>query len=187
MSSIYVKPLATSLSLYLTTSLLLFLLQTKAHLNPTGKSLGGVGIALVNTFHFLSEANSTWIASFHLGQSERFSHSAMVFGSWSFRRLFCNCSWEIYVENYRLTVVRFSRIYIVCGNFIYPCWLFVISQYDWVRVFRCPSHWVHNWAGLWRLSFRRVFITHLMIINARLIYMREAESCSVTTLLLLFF
>jgi hypothetical protein len=39
-----VKPCATSLALYLTTSLFLFLFQTKTHLNLTGKVLGGVGI-----------------------------------------------------------------------------------------------------------------------------------------------
>jgi hypothetical protein len=81
MPGLCVKPWATSLALYLTTSLFSFRLRTKTHLNPIGKTLGGVGIASVNTFRLLSEANSTWIASFHLGLSERFSHSAMVFGS----------------------------------------------------------------------------------------------------------
>jgi hypothetical protein len=61
-----VKPCATSLALFLTTSLFSFLFQTKIHLNPIGKVLGGVGITFVNTFLFLSELSSASIASFHL-------------------------------------------------------------------------------------------------------------------------
>jgi hypothetical protein len=48
-----VKPCATSLALYLTSSLFSFLFRTKTHLNPTGKVLGGVGITSMNTFLFL--------------------------------------------------------------------------------------------------------------------------------------
>jgi hypothetical protein len=40
----------------------------------------------VNTFFFLSELNLVSIASFHLLQSERFLHSAMVLGSGSLRK-----------------------------------------------------------------------------------------------------
>jgi hypothetical protein len=80
-SGLCVKPCATSLTLYLITSLFSFLFQTKTHLNPTGNVLGGVGITSVNTFLFLSELSLTLIASFHLFQSERFLHSAMVLGS----------------------------------------------------------------------------------------------------------
>src|SRR3954462_15827925 len=81
MPGLCVKPCATSLALYLTTSLFSFRFRMNTHLNPTGKTFGGVGIASVNTFLLLSEANSACIASFHLGQSERFSHSTMVLGS----------------------------------------------------------------------------------------------------------
>jgi hypothetical protein len=45
-----VKRYATSLALYLTTSLFSFLFRTKSHLNPTEKVSGGVGITSVNTF-----------------------------------------------------------------------------------------------------------------------------------------
>jgi hypothetical protein len=64
--SLYVKPCATSLALYLTTSLLSFLFLAKLHLNPTWKVLGGVCITSVNTFLFFSELSSASIASFHL-------------------------------------------------------------------------------------------------------------------------
>jgi hypothetical protein len=47
MSGLYVKPCATNLTLYLTTSLFSFLFRTKTHLNPIGKDLGGVGITYV--------------------------------------------------------------------------------------------------------------------------------------------
>jgi hypothetical protein len=66
MSGHCVNPCATSLILYLTTSLFLFLFRMNTHLNPTGKILGGVRITLVNTFIFLSELSSASIASFHL-------------------------------------------------------------------------------------------------------------------------
>jgi hypothetical protein len=49
-----VKPCATNLTLYLTTSLFSFLFRMKTHLNPTEKVLGCVGITSVNTFLFLS-------------------------------------------------------------------------------------------------------------------------------------
>ena len=66
MPGLYVNTHATSLALYLTTSLLFsFRFRTKTHLNPTGKTLGGVGIADVNTSLLVSEAISAWIASFH--------------------------------------------------------------------------------------------------------------------------
>jgi hypothetical protein len=52
-----VNPCATDLALYLTTSLFSFRLWTKTHLYPTGKILGGVGIADVNTFLLVSESN----------------------------------------------------------------------------------------------------------------------------------
>jgi hypothetical protein len=63
---LYVKPCATNLALYLTTSLFSFLFQTKTHLNQTEKVLGGVGIMPGNTFLFLSEFSPASIASFHL-------------------------------------------------------------------------------------------------------------------------
>jgi hypothetical protein len=53
MLGLYVNPCATSLALYLTTSLFSFCLHMKTHLNPTGKILGGLGIATVNTSFFL--------------------------------------------------------------------------------------------------------------------------------------
>jgi hypothetical protein len=83
---LYIKPCATSLALYLTTSLFLFLFRTKTHLNPIGMVLRGVGITSVKTFLFLSELSSASITSFHLFQSERFLHSAMVLGSGSLRK-----------------------------------------------------------------------------------------------------
>jgi hypothetical protein len=95
-----VKRCATSLILYLTTSLFSFLFQTKTHLNPTEKVLGGVGITSLNTFLFLSELSSASITSFHLFQSERFLHSAMVLGSGSLRKFSV-----MIVEKQRFTVV----------------------------------------------------------------------------------
>jgi amino acid permease len=44
---------ATSLSLYLTTSLFSLHFWIKTNINPTGWILGGVGITLLNTFLFL--------------------------------------------------------------------------------------------------------------------------------------
>jgi hypothetical protein len=85
-SGLCVKPCATSITLYLTTSLFSFLFRTKIYLNPIGKVLRGVCITSVNTFLFLSELSSASIASFHLFQSERFLHSAMVLVSGSFRK-----------------------------------------------------------------------------------------------------
>jgi hypothetical protein len=54
----------------------------------------------MNPFLFLSELNSTSIASFHLFQSERFLHSVMVLGSGSFRKLSA-----MIVEKYRSVIV----------------------------------------------------------------------------------
>jgi hypothetical protein len=76
-----VKRCAIILALYLTTSLFLFLFQTKTYLNPTRMVLGGVGITSVNTFLLLSELSSAIIVFFHLFQSDHFLHSAMVLGS----------------------------------------------------------------------------------------------------------
>jgi hypothetical protein len=58
MLGLYVNPCATSLALYLTTSLFPFLFRTKTHLYPTGKILGGVDITDVNTSLLVSEAIS---------------------------------------------------------------------------------------------------------------------------------
>jgi hypothetical protein len=65
-----------------------------------GNILGGVGITLVNTFLFLSELSSTSIASFHLFQSERPLHSAMVLGSGSARKFSA-----MMIEKHGLTIV----------------------------------------------------------------------------------
>ena len=100
MPGLCMNPYATSLALYLTTSLFSFRFQTKTHLNPTGKTLGGVGIADVNTFLLVSEAISAWIASFHWVQSERFLQSTMILGSGSFRKISA-----IVAEKYMLTTV----------------------------------------------------------------------------------
>jgi hypothetical protein len=81
MPNLYVNPCATSLALYLTTSLFSFLLRTKTHFDPIGKIFQEVGITDKNTTYFLSKRNSTSIVSFHLIQSERLMHSAMVLGS----------------------------------------------------------------------------------------------------------
>jgi hypothetical protein len=81
MLGLCVNPCAINLALYLTTSLFSFLFRMNTHLNPIGKILGGVGITSVNTFPFLSKLSSVSIASFHLFQSERLLHSAMVLGS----------------------------------------------------------------------------------------------------------
>jgi hypothetical protein len=70
------------------------------HLNPTEKILGGVGITSVNTFIFLSKLSLASIASFHLFQSERLLHSAMVLGSGSARKFSA-----MTVEKHRLTIV----------------------------------------------------------------------------------
>ena len=72
MPGLCVNPCATSLALYLTTSLFSFRFRMKTHLKPTGKVFGGVGITCENTSLLLREANSASIASFHLFQSERF-------------------------------------------------------------------------------------------------------------------
>jgi hypothetical protein len=63
-----------------------FSFKRKKPLNPTRNVLGGVGITFVNTFIFLSELSSASIASFHLFQSERFLHYAMILGSGSLRK-----------------------------------------------------------------------------------------------------
>ena len=102
MSGLYVNPCATSLALCLTTSLFLFQFWTKPHLNPTGNTCGGVGITCENTYLFVSEDISAWIASFHWFQSKRVLHSAMVFGSRSFSRILA-----IIAKKYELTIVVF--------------------------------------------------------------------------------
>ena len=59
---------------------------------------------------------------------------AMVFGSESLERFF-QSSWEMYVDNCRLSVICFSRIYISIYSwwkYRYPRWLLAISQCDWV-------------------------------------------------------
>jgi hypothetical protein len=53
MTGLYVNPCATSLALYLTISLFLFLLWMKNHFDSMGKILR-VGITDENTSHFLS-------------------------------------------------------------------------------------------------------------------------------------
>jgi hypothetical protein len=57
MPGLCVNHYATSLVLYLTTSLFSFYFQMKTHLNLTGWILGGVGITLLNTSIFLSESS----------------------------------------------------------------------------------------------------------------------------------
>jgi hypothetical protein len=99
MSSLCVNPCATSLALYLTTSLFSFRFQMKTHLNPIGWILGGVGITFLNTFLFLSESRSALIVSFHLIQSERYLHSVMVLESGSLRRP------TTMVEKHKLTTI----------------------------------------------------------------------------------
>ena len=74
---------------------------------------------------------------------------AMVFGSESFER-FLQSSWEMYVDNCRLPVIWFSRIYISIYSwwkYRYPWWLLAISQCDWVGysdvpVIVCTMTWV---------------------------------------------
>jgi hypothetical protein len=100
MMGLCVNPCATSLTLYLTTSLFSFLYQMNTYLNPTGKVLRGVGITSVNTFLFLSKLSSASIASFHLFQFERPLHSTMVLGSRSIRKFSA-----MMVEKHRLSIV----------------------------------------------------------------------------------
>jgi hypothetical protein len=89
----YVKPCATSLTLYCTTPLFSLFFQTNIHLNLTG-------ITSVNTFLFLSELSSTSISSFHLFLSDRILHFVMVLGS----RLARTFS-AIMVEKHELTII----------------------------------------------------------------------------------
>ena len=53
MPGLYVNPCATSLALYLTTSLFSFRFRMKTHLKPTGKVFGGVDITDENNFPFI--------------------------------------------------------------------------------------------------------------------------------------
>jgi hypothetical protein len=99
MLGLCVNPCATSLVLYLTTSLFSFSFRMKTHLNPTEWILGGVGITLLNTSIFLSESSSASISSFHLIQSERCLHSTMVLESGSLRRS------ATIVDKYELTTI----------------------------------------------------------------------------------
>jgi hypothetical protein len=77
MPDIGVNPCATSLALYLTTSLFSFLLRMKTHFDPMGKMLRGVGIIDENTSRFFSDRNSILIASIHLIQPECLMHFCM--------------------------------------------------------------------------------------------------------------
>ncbi len=154
MPSLCMNPCATSLALYLTTSLFSFLFWMKTDLKPTGKVFGGVGITDENTSLLLREANSTSIDSFYLFQSERFrALLALYHAFWIWIILDDTCNWwcKVYVENCSLTVEWFSRLNIVYGNFIYPSWPLNISQYDRVGAFQCPiiRNWVHCWCGKW--------------------------------------
>jgi hypothetical protein len=99
MSGLCVNSCATSLVLYLTTSLFSFHFRMKTHLNPTGWILGGVGTTLLNTSLFHSESSSASIASFQLIQSECCLHSAMGFGLGSFMRS------ATMVKKHELTIV----------------------------------------------------------------------------------
>jgi hypothetical protein len=96
------------------------------HLNPIGKILGGVGITSVNTFHFLSELSSTYIAYFHLFQSERLLHSVMVLESGSARKFSAMMveKHELTIivlrsYNYSTMIIHFFGTSIVDGNLLY--------------------------------------------------------------------
>jgi hypothetical protein len=104
MLGLCVNPFATSLAMYLTTSLFSFRFQMKTHLNPTGWILGGVDITLLNTSLFLSESSSASITSFYLIQSECYLHSTVVFGSGSLRRS------ATMVEKHELTTIVLRSI-----------------------------------------------------------------------------
>ena len=66
------------------------------------------------TKHSLSELNSTWIASFHIGQSFLCSHSSTVCGSYSLSLLLVISRATLY-ENMLLTTILFiSHISHVC-------------------------------------------------------------------------
>ena len=105
----------------------------------------------MNTFSLLSKIISTYIIPFAWVQSKCCSHfaMAMVFGSESFER-FLQSSWEMYVDNCRLLVICFSRIYICIYSwwkYRYPWWLLAISQCGWVGysddpVIVCTMTWV---------------------------------------------
>jgi hypothetical protein len=57
---------------------------------------------------------------------------------WIRLKVICNLREEINVNNRSLSVEWFSRVGIVDGNFIYPLWLFLISQQIRVKVFQYP-------------------------------------------------
>jgi hypothetical protein len=80
------------------------------HFDPTRKMLRSVGIIYKITSHFLSEHNSTSIASFNLIQSEHLMHSAMDLGSVLGWRSFQSLSWT------SIVVFMLNDD----GNFIYP-------------------------------------------------------------------
>ena len=94
---------------------------------------------------------------------------AMVFGSESFER-FLQSSWEMYVDNCRLPVICFSRIYISIYSwwkYRYPWWLLAISQCDWVGysdvpVIVCTMTWVGG-------GFPSIgYTTHQVSVNVKL-------------------
>ena len=97
-----VKPCAMSLALYLTTSLFSFRFWRKTHLNPTGKTLGGVGIASVNTFLLLSEAISACVLPFRpVGALLALNDGPWIMIS---EKGICNLFSKIYVDSCSLTV-----------------------------------------------------------------------------------
>jgi hypothetical protein len=61
---------------------------------------------------------------------------------WITLKVACNLRGEINIDNYSFSIEWFSRINIITGNFIYPLWLFYISQCIRVKVFRFPSTYI---------------------------------------------
>ena len=112
---------------------------------------------------------------------------AMVFGSESFERLL-QSSWEMHVDNCRLPVIWFSRIYISIYSwwkYRYPWWLLAISQCDWVGypgvpVIVCTMTWVGGdfpSTVYYPLGVcQREVDLHLLIQRPRYPCLQEAES-----------
>ena len=69
---------------------------------------------------------------------------AICHGLWFLIRLkvTCNLGGKNNVDNCSLSVEWFSRINRVGGNFVYPLWLFYISQSIGAKVFWCPSIYI---------------------------------------------
>jgi len=120
-----------------------------------------VGITFVNTFLLLSEAISSWIASFVWVQFERVLFK-LCHGHGLWIRIFIKV-----VCNHEKCMSAIVGFHLYDSHDCIKFWWNLVTLDDSscfpIRLslgFRCPSHCVHYWAGLWRFPSHWVYTTH---------------------------